>query len=414
MRDTLPASPDAPRSLLGIFCAIWSGLIITELVTDNLLPLTLRGFTTNAGVIGMILATKPLFGFLAQPIVGILGDRIWTRFGRRACFLIVGAPIVAICLVAIPHLTIFWQVVVVVVIYQFFQDVSWGSDHPLMADLIPAQQRTLLMGLILTTSQILAFVFLKVGMGWCIGRYGSGCLYYIAASAQIVFVMGAAFLLNEKPPEPHVHARLTPRRYVTDFLGQPMLGRFALLAFFQGLGKYMVAGFVVMFAVHTIGLTAAQFGGAWSIQALLQLGGALLLGVIIERWVPKQLALAAGYGLMASACCFGLRAAALPDFTLIAILFGLGLTIIEVTQKPFFTEHLPRAIIGQLSGAYNLCFALGRTIAMAGGGWLIQGLGNDYRAIWITAMVAAVTAAAIALTIPDRRFAARRALVTQA
>ncbi len=390
-----------------VFCAIWSGLIVTELITDNLLPLTLRAFTANAGIIGMILATKPLFGFLAQPVVGVLGDRIWTRIGRRACFLIFGAPIVAVCLVAVPNLPVFWQLVSVVVIYQFFQDVSWGSDHPLMADLIPAHQRTLLMGLILTTSQILAFLFLKFGMGWCMNRYGAEYLYYSAAIAQIIFVMGAAFFLNEQPPVLQTRPRLTPRRYLLDYFGQPMLGRFAVLAFFQGLSKFMVAGFVVMFAVQTVGLTASQFGSVWSVQALLQLTCSLLFGIAIERWLPKQTALVIGYLLMCSASILGLYATGLSDFPLIAVLFGMGVMIVEVTQKPFFTEHLPREIIGQLSGAYNICFALGRSIAMAGGGWLIQLSGNNYRVIWIVALLAGAVAAAVAATIPDRRFRAR-------
>jgi len=403
-----PAPARAHWTLLAAFCAIWSGLVLTEFITDSILPLTLARFLENAGYIGMILATKPLFGFLAQPLIGIWSDHIWTPLGRRALFLLVCAPIVALCLWLVPQLTMLWTLVVVVVAYQFFQDVSWGSDHPLMADLVPVHLRTFLMGLIMTTSQILGFLFLKFGMGVLLPRYGEIALYRIAATAQILLVMAGALALKESPPVPKTRPKLTLGRYFRDFLGDPILRKFALLAFFQGLSKFVVLGYIVLFAVKTAGIAQADFGASWSWFSVAALCTALPAGVLVERIWPKQISLVIGYTSVFAGCVWGLFSHAPWEIAGIGAILGFGHSLIEITQKPFFTEYLPKDIIGQLSGAYNVCFATGRTLAMVGGGWLIQLCGNNYRLIWVVALVTGVVTLIVAASIPDHRYSARK------
>src|SRR5436309_3367105 len=83
-------------------CTIVGGLQLAEEISNNVLPLTLHRFTPDASTIGMILAIHPAFGFVAQPLVGILGDRIWTPVGRRAFFLVTCAPLAAVCLWYLP------------------------------------------------------------------------------------------------------------------------------------------------------------------------------------------------------------------------------------------------------------------------------------------------------------------------
>ena len=75
----------------------------TEQLSIHLLPAMIEKFTVNPTTIAVILFINPAFGFIAQPIVGVLGDKIWTPVGRRAFFLITGAPIVAICLWFVPR-----------------------------------------------------------------------------------------------------------------------------------------------------------------------------------------------------------------------------------------------------------------------------------------------------------------------
>ncbi|MCH4147913.1 MAG: SLC45 family MFS transporter [Prevotella sp.] len=45
----------------------------------------------------------PLMGILVQPIVGILSDRTWTRFGRRIPYLFVGAAVAVLVMCLLPN-----------------------------------------------------------------------------------------------------------------------------------------------------------------------------------------------------------------------------------------------------------------------------------------------------------------------
>lgn len=45
----------------------------------------------------------PLMGLLVQPIVGMMSDRTWNRFGRRLPYLIFGATIAVVVMCLLPN-----------------------------------------------------------------------------------------------------------------------------------------------------------------------------------------------------------------------------------------------------------------------------------------------------------------------
>lgn len=406
-----PAPTEGKRASLKTIvalCAIVGGLQIAEEISNNVLPLTLRHFTQSASVIGLILAIHPLFGFIAQPVVGILGDRIWTRVGRRAFFLVVFAPLAALCMLAMPHMPALWQLVVVVVCFQLFLALLWGSDHPLITDLVPAGQRTIVKGWMMAAAQLCSFVFVRWGIGRAIDRFGEASVYQIAAGAQVVLIAFAALFLNETRAMPAQRPKLTVRRYVGDLLGDPILRRFAILGFVYATFINVVVGFAVLFAVQTVGISKAEFGSAWSTQALVALACAIPLGFAIER-MPKQWALVAGFAISLGGCVWGYFADDARSFYAVAVLFGFGYLVVEVTLKPFFSDYLPPDIVGQLTGAYNICYAIGRVTALVGAGGIVTMAGDNYRVIWLIALGFGCLAALVSASIPDLRFAERRA-----
>ena len=402
------SSGRTPIKTVVLLCIIVAGLQLAEEMSNNVLPLTLRRFTGSATVIGMILAIHPLFGFIAQPVVGILGDRIWTPIGRRAFFLVVCAPLAALSLIMMPHMPGFWQLVALIVAFQLFLALLWGSDHPLITELVADPQRTFVKGWMMAAVHLSSFLFVKFGVGVAIDRYGEASVYRIAAAGMIVLVAVAALFLNETRVTPHPRPRLTVRRYAGDLFGDPILRRFAILGFAYSAFINTVIGFVVLFAVQTAGISKAAFGSTWSMQALLALFCAVPLGYAIER-LPKQWALVVGFAFALAGCLCGLFANEVAHFYAIALLFGFGCVVIEVTLKPFFSEYLPRDIVGQLTGAYNICYAIGRITALTGVGGIITLAGNNYRLIWIVALVFGTLAAFVAGSIPDARYVARRA-----
>src|SRR5579859_6063704 len=64
------------------------------------LPSVLKAFGAPDLLIGLLSSTRSIEGAVIQPTVGALSDRIWTRFGRRRPFMIVGIPLSAVFFVA--------------------------------------------------------------------------------------------------------------------------------------------------------------------------------------------------------------------------------------------------------------------------------------------------------------------------
>lgn len=422
-----PLAEPATRENLGIrragvLTSIFFGASVTEAVSVNLLPLTLALFTRDPNLIFWVLAINPAFGFIAQPLVGLVSDHVWTRIGRRAVFLIAAGPIVACSLVAIPYVGPFGALVLVVVILQFFQDVINGSDQPLLADLVPPEQRTFALGLVKAAENSGFLLVLFVGMPMVQAyrdthgdtRFGLP-LYVLAAGCQLVFVVLAAFFLREQPITRASRPRLTLRRYVSDFFHQPMLPRVASAYFLRAFARTAVVGSVALFATETLRLSEKEFGASWGWMPFIALASGIPLGLVAERYA-KHRVLQTAFLLLIVGCSIGYFSNGMWSLAIAALVFGIGDMLLEVTHKAFMSEFYPADLIGQLSGAVNCFYAAGRTAALVVVGFCVklvnptlsaadvpQDAAIDYRIIWIISAVSAVVGIAILFTTRDYR-----------
>ena len=410
----------------GVLCSIFFGASVTEAVSVNLLPLTLALFTRDPNIIFWVLAINPAFGFIAQPLVGLLSDHVWTRIGRRAVFLVAAGPIVACSLALIPYVGTFTLLVAAVVVLQFFQDVINGSDQPLLADLVPPEQRTFVLGLVKAAENtgFLLVLFLGMPMVEAFGeshgdkQYGLP-LYLTAAGCQLLFVVLAAFFLKEQPIVRQTRPRLTLSRYVADFYQQPMLPRIASAYFLRAFARTAVVGSVALYATRTLQLSEKEFGSSWGWMPFIALAAGVPLGLLAERFA-KHRVLQVAFTLLIAGCAIGYSGSGMRSLAVAALVFGIGDMLLEVTHKAFMSEFYPADLIGQLSGAVNCFYAAGRTVALIVVGWCVK-LANpsrdwstlpkdasvDYSIIWIISAVAAMIGILILATTRDYRHEAR-------
>lgn len=427
-------APDAPIpraswKLIAILCLIFVGITFTESISNILLPLTIRKYTEDPRLIGLILAINPLFGFIAQPLVGVLSDRVWTRFGRRAFFMIISAPIVAGCLLAIPFAAALWQLVIYIVVYQFFEDILFGSDHPLLADLVPAEQRSFVVSAMTISSQFGTLMLQYYGLA-AVERYNalSGGEHYglpvyaTGAILQVGFVMGLSFFLKERRVLPKARPALTLKRYVRDFTSNTMLLRLAVINFLRAFIAATLGGYMSLYAVKTLLLPEGSFGRISGIATLITFAFAIPIAFLAER-MSKRLLLQLSFGLVIIACAFGIAARSgwlgeatwpasaqgLPNEILFMFFFHAlgGLALGNVT-KAFITEFFDRDIVGQLQGAINVFFATGRTLGLVIVPYFIF-VKDDYTPIFYVALVVSAVAILLLASVRDVRYAERRA-----
>lgn len=80
------------------------------------------------------------------------------------------------------------------------------------------------------------------------------------------------------------------------------------------------------------------------------------------------------------------------------------------TFKPFFSEYVASDIIGQISGALNICWGVARLLAVLLTGFAIDFIFDDnYRFIFPLAIAMGCIPLYLAFSIPDLRFEARKA-----
>ncbi|WP_164976169.1 MFS transporter [Oleiharenicola lentus] len=440
MRDSdaphAPTTSEVPRAGAGrilIFALIFFGLGVTEEVSNNVLPLTLQRMTADfswsvdlpfrlpglapdgvftmgsALVIGLVLALNPLFGFIAQPLVGVLSDRVWTRVGRRAFFLITGAPVVAVCLFLVPWASALWQLVVLVVIYQFFQDVLWGSDHPLLADLFPSRQRGIVGAAIGVAYQLGAVFVTRAGLAWTAaherthgGDLFGAPIYWAAAAIQVGLVMGLAFFLWERRLPVMKRPRLTPGQYVRDFRAQPGLVRLGWVNFLRAFMVTAGTGYLVLFGTVTLAADKADYARAMGWLPLLALVFVWPAGLLTDR-LARDRVLMAAFLLSAVGYAVGWMADSLAWLSVAFVITRLAWVNIEIGYKSLVSDFYPVHQVGQLAGAINIFYASGRTLALVSVGALIGAFGNDYRLAWPVAIAAALVSIWVLRGVRDPR-----------
>lgn len=413
--------------LAAILCCLFLGTALTEASSVYVLPLTIEKFTANPLTIALILALNPLFGIIAQPLAGLMSDRIWTRVGRRAFLIIVSAPIVAVALVLVPFAASLIHIVLLVILIQFFQDILYGSDQPLLADLVPPEQRTWMLGLVKGFENLGFLLVLYVGMQFVAeyrdvfgdARYGLP-MYMAAACGQIILVMVPAFFLQEQPVKrANEEPPMTPARYVREFVEQPMLLRIALAYSIRSFTRTAVVGFVALYAVKTLGFSEDQVGRSWGLMPFVALALGVPLGLFVERFA-KHRALQVGFSIIVLGCGLGWVSTSPLALAGVALVFGCGDMILEVTHKAFMSDRYPADKIGQLTGAVNIFYAVGRTAALVFVGALVRWLNPtidwssiesiarvDYSVIWIVASVAAIAGIVLLHWVRDYRHEAR-------
>src|ERR1700680_3216697 len=101
------------------------------------LPLILNSFGAPALLIGLLSSSRSIEGAIIQPTIGALSDRIWTRFGRRRPFILIGIPLSAAFFIAGAFVHGLLALAIVIFLFSIFFNVAVDPYTPLLADLAP-------------------------------------------------------------------------------------------------------------------------------------------------------------------------------------------------------------------------------------------------------------------------------------
>lgn len=142
----------------------WSALTISQQVTGNAVVFSLRKFVENPALLAFVLSVPSFVSLVTVTLVNFLSDRIWTPFGRRKPFIMIGFTGMAICLFLMPLMPTFWSLVAVFIIMNLCMDLD-SPVEPLKQEIVPPAQRGTATGVMSWINQAaqLAFMFFVFG-----------------------------------------------------------------------------------------------------------------------------------------------------------------------------------------------------------------------------------------------------------
>jgi maltose/moltooligosaccharide transporter len=345
----------------------------------------------------------PLTGLLVQPIIGVMSDRTWGRWGRRRPYFFVGAVLASIALFFMPTSGTLWMAAGLLWVLDASVNISMEPFRAFVADKLVVSQRTagfvmqsFFIGVGASLANALPFLLSRLGVT---GSTASGIPLSVKYSFQIGAVVFLAAVLwtvvttNEFPPEDleaFERARRT-RRGLGDVFAEiasairemPVtMKQLAVVQTFTWLGLFcMWLFFVPATARHVFGATDPQsalytqgieWGGFafsfYSITCFLVAFALPRLASSIGRKRTHALALVCGAAGLLSIWFIH------DKYMLLLSMVGVGIAWASILSMPYaiLSTALPPARMGVYMGVFNFFIVIPEIVASLGFGPAIR------------------------------------------
>ncbi|TVR22419.1 MAG: MFS transporter [Nitriliruptor sp.] len=150
----VPAAPPTGGDDDFTWTRIWwlgTGILGVQLafaLYNAFLPLLYREFIDSRGLIGLLMGTDNLVGLLLIPVIGAWSDRTSTPLGRRLPFIVVGVPIAALTLLAIPFAAVLlWTLILTEVAFSAAMHTYRGPVVTMLLEHTPPAKRSTTSGI---------------------------------------------------------------------------------------------------------------------------------------------------------------------------------------------------------------------------------------------------------------------------
>lgn len=372
--------------------------------------------------VGIVAMAGPLAGLLAQPIVGLISDRVWFWGGRRRPFIIIGAVTAALMLAALPFLDvlssmsglqILWTAAFVTLALDLAINVGFNPTRSIIADLTPeGEARTKGFTWMQTISGMFGVLAYVIG-----AVFGNYALIYTGIALVLLFNIVPALLIKEPrelgPVAPHdAPTEPVEGRGKTNL---PRLLHIYLAHAFTWLGVYTMFVFLAIYAEQALfpGLTAFddaqkhQIGQLVNISFLIMNVVGFLLPVLVLQPLAKKIGLVRTHTIcifIMAAAYAGIVAFGKTPSLLYLLMALVGVGWASVVSLPFaiMSDSVDKARMGTFMGIFNLSVVLPQFLTGLVVARFIGDAGDKSLTFVICAIALAVSAVLWALLKEDR------------
>ena len=377
--------------LLALYCGVLSVLLPNQM--QALDP------ANKERNLAILFAITSVFSTTITPIAGALSDRTRTRFGRRTPWIVAGSLIGGTSLMISSQMHTLWTIIFFWVLAGASLNSMQAALTTIIADRFPEKERGTVSG----------FVGAGMTSGGTVGIVLAGYTVSTLTLAYALFAIPIAVaclgfvLLN---PEPRVERTAAPRWragvFFKSFWVSPrehpdfawaFFGRFAIYMGYQGIVTYLLyilQGYIGLDLDDANHMIAKLSTVTFVALVIAGLGSGLLSDAIGRR---KPLVFLASL-LMGLAVTVPMFVPTIPGMLWYAALMGVGYGAFMSVDMALMTQVLPKSLkggegdstgkdLGILSSAINVPQILSPIWCA----WLLSVSGNDYRWLFISAMV---------------------------
>lgn len=259
----------------------WATLHFLEQCCGAPLMFTLRKFISDPTWLAFMASLNTAFTFTIGAAASYMSDRIWTPWGRRRPFLVLGWGGAVLALLLIPLAGNMWSLVALILLLHFCQDIAKPYE-PLYNEVVPPAQRgragivrTIVVGLTGLVFNAVLLAGFDREYEWAVfgglRLSGDKVLFWSGAVLVATAALVIGFRVRETPPAQVVRERFSPGRFLRDVFGDRDSRRLYLLFACPFLSGMSFATFVPLFQTEQLGFTKTEVGYAAAIALLTSL-----------------------------------------------------------------------------------------------------------------------------------------------
>jgi len=362
--------------LLGIgffaISVIWS-------IYNAFVPKMLSNFISSTTIIGFIMTIDNYFALFLQPAVGIMSDKVDTKYGKRMPFIMVGMPLSVVFIILVANYKNLPMLITFIVLMNLSMSIFRSPVVALMPDITAKENR----------SKANSIINLMGGIGSVIAYIVGSKLwdmdekfpFYLAA---ILMLLSFILLFNsikerrdveqyEKDEEASISFIQSVKQAIKN--KNVLFLLLAICSYFIGF-----AGIETLFTLYGekyLGIKTSAAAFSFTFISISFLISAIPAGILGTKFGKKKTITAGALGIALSF----LIIAFMSNIIYIRGMFlicGFFWALININSYPFVTDMAAKGKIGTFTGLYYLTASIAAIVSPPLLGFIVDLLGYKY------------------------------------
>ena len=379
------------------------GIAIIWSVYNSFVPIFLRDYVLPWWLVGLVMTFDNILGITLLPYIGQLSDGTRTRFGRRMPYIMIGTPIAALFVLAIPFIHLNLEhvgstmalMMACIIVMNVAMAIFRTPTVALMPDITPSVLRSKANGIINLMGGLgTSIAFLIGGM-----LFARNAAYPFALAAIVLLIAESIVVWRVKEPQeytmPQEQARPALLQSLHDTIGNVIeiwrapeesalficlaifcwfMAYNAVEAFWTSYGREVIYAAEIASGAMSSGQAVARSTAQLTYLSVAFLLFALPAGFVATRFGRKRTILT-GLGLLA-VLWLGLLLIPNPLYVTVALIIsGIAWACVNINSLPIMADLAPLDKVGAYTGLYYFFSMLAASTSPTIVGWLMDLVG---------------------------------------